>query len=467
MSSGDRFPVASVGGVGYNSHTMSPDELPFLDAILARPGDDAPRLVYADYLSDTGSAADAARADLIRAQLALARLPDDHPRRAALIEQQTDLLARYQAEWTDHFRGLVGGVEFRRGLPDSVSVDAGVFATRGEELIARTRTPAGRSYLRRVHLLEPTRVLPRLLTAPALGQLEEISLAGGDLGNGGVEQLSRGPRLASLRALDVSFNGLDDAGVRLLARSAACAGLHRLALNDNGQITWDGVAALAASPHLAELTDLDLGGNDVNDAGVKALTASRTLTRLSAVRLAHNHVGDGGVAALVGSDLFRRLLARDLRIDLRANAIGPAGAESLAGCPDVLKATAIDLDKNYLGDRGAAALVRSLRGARLKRLRLSQNQITDAGAFVLADAVARGLPALQSIDVSVNRLTWRGANAIRDAAVARGVVSDVSGNSTEGSGPHVALGSVDPLHPDAGNVDELRRRVSFPARRDR
>jgi len=446
---------------------MSPDEFPFLDAILARPGDDAPRLVYADYLADTGSAADAARADLIRAQLALARLPDDHPRRHALIEQQTDLLARHQAEWTDHLRGLVGGVEFRRGLPDSVAVDAVVFAARGEELIARTRTPGGRSYLRRVHLLDPARVLPRLVGCPTLGHVEELSLAGGDLGNAGVEQLVRGPHFARLRALDLSFNGLDDSGVRVLARAAAFAGLHRLALNDNGQITWDGVTALAASPHLAALTDLDLGGNDVNDAGVKALTASRTLARLSSLPLANNHVGDGGVAALAGSELFRRMLARDGRIDLRANAVGPAGAEALAACPDLLKAAALDLDKNYLGDRGAAALVRSAGAARLKRLRLSRNQITDAGAFVLADVVARGLPGLRSIDVSVNRLTWRGVNAVRDAAVARGVIPDVSGNPTDGSGPLQALGSPDPFHPDAGNVDELRRRVSYPSRRER
>ncbi|QDU20354.1 TIGR02996 domain-containing protein [Urbifossiella limnaea] len=445
---------------------MSPDELPFLDAILARPGDDAPRLVYADFLADTGTPADAARADLIRVQLALARMPDDHPRRPALKDQQTDLLARHQAAWTEPLRGLVGGVEFRRGLPDSVSVDAGVFAARGEELIARTRTPSGRSYLRRVHLLDPARVLPRLLACPALAQLEEISFAGGELGNAGAEQLARGPRLPRLRGLDLSFNGLDDTGVRGLARSPVFAGLQRLSLNDNGQVTWDGVTALADSPHLQGLTDLDLGGNDVNDAGVRALVASCTLARLSALRLAGNHVGDGGAAALAGSDLFRRMLARDGRVDFRANAVGPAGAEALAACPDLLKATAIDLDKNYLGDRGAAVLVASSGAARLKRLRLSRNQITDAGAFVLADAVARGLPGLQAIDVSGNRLTWRGVNAVRDAAVARGVIPDVTGNPVDGSGPMAALDH-DAPNPDAGNVDELRRRVAFPARRER
>jgi uncharacterized protein (TIGR02996 family) len=453
---------------------MSPDEQPFLDAILARPADDAPRLVYADFLADTGSPADAARSDLVRVQLALARLPDDHPRRAELNDRQTGLLQRHLPEWSAHLRGLAAGVDFRRGLPDSVSVDAGVFAARGGELFDRTRTPSGRSYLRRVHLTDPARVLARLLACPALADVEELSLAGGDLGNGGVALLAQCPHLGRLRALDLSFNGLDDAGVRSLARSPAFPGLDRLALNDNGQITWDGVTALAESVFLAGLTDLDLGGNDVNDAGVKALARSGTLTRLAGLKLAGNHVGDAGVAALLGSPLFRRMLARDGRIDLRANAVGPAGAERLAGSADLRLATAVDLDKNYLGDRGAAALAASpAAAARVRSLKLSRNQITDAGAFALSDAITRGLPALRAIDVSGNRLTWRGANAVRDAAVARGVIPDVSGNAAESSATPVSVGElVDGVltdrgvPPDAGNVDELKRRVTFPARRD-
>jgi uncharacterized protein (TIGR02996 family) len=451
---------------------MSPDEQPFLDAILARPADDAPRLVYADFLADTGSPADAARSDLVRVQLALARLPDDHPRRAELNDRQTGLLQRFLPEWTAHLRGLAAGVDFRRGLPDSVSVDAGVFAARGEDLFDRTRTPSGRSYLRRVHLTDPARVLARLLACPALAQVEELSLAGGDLGNGGVALLAQCPHLGHVRALDLSFNGLDDAAVRALARSPAFPRLERLALNDNGQVTWDGVTAVAESAFLAGLTDLDLGGNDVNDAGVRALARSGTLTRLAGLRLAGNHVGDAGVVALLGSPLFRRMLARDGRIDLGANAVGPAGAERLAGAADLRLATAVDLDKNYLGDRGAAALAASPAAAKLRTLKLSRNQITDAGAFALSDAITRGLPALRSIDVSGNRLTRRGANAVRAAAVARGVIPDVSGNTAESPTLPMPVGElVDGVltdrgvPPDAGNVDELKRRVTFPAGR--
>src|SRR5437764_14005691 len=110
---------------------MSPaDEQPFLDAILARYQDDGPRLVYADWLDDRGLPA---RAEFVRVQVALGRLPDDHPRRPELVEREAELLHRHLEAWTAHLGGLADG-GFRRGVLDSVSVDAAVLLSRGEEL---------------------------------------------------------------------------------------------------------------------------------------------------------------------------------------------------------------------------------------------------------------------------------------------------------------------------------------------
>jgi uncharacterized protein (TIGR02996 family) len=51
------------------------NEQGLLDAIWEQPHDDSVRLVYADWLEESGGDANLARAELIRVQIDLARLP--------------------------------------------------------------------------------------------------------------------------------------------------------------------------------------------------------------------------------------------------------------------------------------------------------------------------------------------------------------------------------------------------------
>src|SRR5947207_2004490 len=162
------------------------DEHPFLAAIVDRPADDEPRLVYADYLDETGNALDAARADLIRVQIALDRLPEDDARRVELAEKQNELLDIHRAAWTAPLASLGAKFQFRRGVPDAVALDAATFLARGEELFDNTQVRAGRSFVRRLRLDEPARVLPALIVCPLLQQIAELDLSESDLGNGGV-----------------------------------------------------------------------------------------------------------------------------------------------------------------------------------------------------------------------------------------------------------------------------------------
>lgn len=442
------------------------DEQPFLDAILGRYQDDGPRLVYADFLDEVGTPESAARAELIRIQIALSHLPEDHPRRPPLSEREAELRQEHHDAWAKPFAGLVAGIEFRRGIPDSVSVDAATFLARGDDLFRATRV-GGRSFIRRVGLLHPNHALQRLIHCPLLTQVAELNLCGGDLGNGGLNVLVRSPYLKGVRVLDLGFNGLDDAGARILAQSAAFPKLTELVLNDNGQITWDGVRAVAESPFLAGLTKLDLAGNDVNDAGVRAVAQGRSMARLHTLRLERNHIGDAGVAVLTRSPLFRRMLAQNPGLDLRANAIGSVGAEVLSASPELAHATALNLDRNYLGDRGVIALANCGRLTSLRVLRLSRNQVTDQAAFVLAAELA-GMPKLRLIDLSGNRLTWRGVESLRTVARKRDVSLEVSGNMTE---PTASSGVPDQvggggMGAAAADVAEMRRRVAHPSRRD-
>lgn len=59
-----------------------PTEREMLEAVLASPLDDAPRLIYADWLDERGNVGDAERAELIRVQHALAHAPSDKLREA-------------------------------------------------------------------------------------------------------------------------------------------------------------------------------------------------------------------------------------------------------------------------------------------------------------------------------------------------------------------------------------------------
>jgi uncharacterized protein (TIGR02996 family) len=64
----------------------------FLRAIIEDPEDDGHRLVYSDWLEETGSPEDRDRAEFIRVQCQLARLPEGAPERAALAKREKALL---------------------------------------------------------------------------------------------------------------------------------------------------------------------------------------------------------------------------------------------------------------------------------------------------------------------------------------------------------------------------------------
>src|SRR6516162_306803 len=68
----------------------------FLATILERPDDDAPRLVFADWLEEHG---ESARAEFIRVQIELAAGPSEAHRRSFLKRREKDLLQAHRKEW--------------------------------------------------------------------------------------------------------------------------------------------------------------------------------------------------------------------------------------------------------------------------------------------------------------------------------------------------------------------------------
>jgi uncharacterized protein (TIGR02996 family) len=79
----------------------------FLAALLKEPGDDATRLVYADWLEERGDTDGMARAEFLRTQVRLAGLAEEDARRA-LEGRLLDLLLAHGRSWLRPYYTLSG-----------------------------------------------------------------------------------------------------------------------------------------------------------------------------------------------------------------------------------------------------------------------------------------------------------------------------------------------------------------------
>src|SRR5215469_11329163 len=102
----------------------------FVQAILANPEDDAPRLIFADWLDERGDP----RGDFIRVQCQLARTTTDDPAKQALLRREYELLAEWEAVWARALIGRVRRWQFRRGFVEQVKLTCRQFLAEADTL---------------------------------------------------------------------------------------------------------------------------------------------------------------------------------------------------------------------------------------------------------------------------------------------------------------------------------------------
>jgi uncharacterized protein (TIGR02996 family) len=262
---------------------------PLLQAILDSPDDDGLRLVYADFLEEHG---EPERAELIRVQIELSRLPEGDPRQAALETREAMLLKQHEQTWTEPLRALLGEMldwpQFRRGFIEELTV-------RGR--LAGLKAPDFPPYATGMFRLAPLRHLTLGLDYP----YPTPPLRGEEL----VRYVLK--PLAGLMTLALPGHGLQDEAAEALAASPHVAGLTGLDLARN-RIGDAGVQALAASPNLAGLTFLGLRGNAIGDAGAVALAQSAVLSGLEYLSMERNPLGP------LGRDALRARFGNDVNL---------------------------------------------------------------------------------------------------------------------------------------------------------
>jgi uncharacterized protein (TIGR02996 family) len=254
---------------------MDAEERALLNAIIAHPDEDTPRLVYADWLDEHAEvlpeprrASARAKAEQIRLQIEMAGLIFGTPgfkKRYKALEKRNWQLAENYKVWVDELEGIVParGLHFlyTRGLFGEVECAVRYFVRHGAALF--TAAPITAVCLRE---LAPSNV-KALSSCPHFARVRTLKLYVSVTPYDAILALLERAPLAHLRGLTLGNNllnyGATTDGDPLVERVAACAKLahlKRLSFPAAG-IGPNGARALASSPHLANLELLDLRTN--------------------------------------------------------------------------------------------------------------------------------------------------------------------------------------------------------------
>lgn len=247
------------------------EQLPFLRAIAANPADDLPRLIFADFLEESGEPDSIARAHFIRAQMALVELQPHTPEFRETKALQNRLFEMYSEDWIWDLpepRHGDGNPAWRRGFIEFLRLSWEDFVRDTElfETVPITRVQAfraGYNHGIRVVELDRTRHLERithlqigpsmrpdaldsdavntdgilkiLLLSRGFRSLTHLDLSANNINNANlIEFVLRLPEAAfaeTLRSLDLSeLYGLDDAIGNVLATAHGLESLERLNL---------------------------------------------------------------------------------------------------------------------------------------------------------------------------------------------------------------------------------------------
>jgi uncharacterized protein (TIGR02996 family) len=297
-----------------------------LSAIRDEPEGDEPRLILADWLEDHG---EQERAEFIRVQCVLARLPLYHDFRPELEARERGLLLLHENEWTGlpADRGAVGVLH--RGFLEELTIPASLLL----------RSPAaflGSQLVRELTVqVEDLPEIERLAELPHLRSLRRLNLKGTQLHRTGLAALFESPHLQQLTGLGLHFDSISRSGLRRLAGAfvdlreldlsrsyldvdsfaallpTEASKLERLVL-DRTRLQNADVELLAQCPYLGKLRDLSLHGVSCGVGGLTALTWARFAAGLESLGVGGDF-GPCDPALLLRGEVFSSLRRLELR----------------------------------------------------------------------------------------------------------------------------------------------------------
>jgi uncharacterized protein (TIGR02996 family) len=263
----------------------------------------------------------------------------------------------------------------------------------GLKALAANRKLGRLRHLNLLTTLKDKEALEVLVDSPLLGRLRSLFLTCNLLPAGALKPLVQSPAFGGVRVLTYDMNDSTDADILALAASPHVRNLTKLALTSNRQLGDASLAALAGSPNLRRLRCLVFGPGPYGGAGLKALGRSRSLCALRSLHLESGQEEMHTVAHhLLRGPLIRRL--HDLSLGYCS--AGPKGLEALASHPAPLRLRHLD----FLLQENAAPAWEALL-ARGSLGNVTHLRLHDVSAAALESLSAPGrLPQLRKLTVN-------------------------------------------------------------------
>ncbi len=428
-----------------------------LAAIRDRPDDDTPRLAYADWLDDAG---DAARAEFVRVQVQLARLPDHDPARPALEDREHELLAAHEPAWLGVPPQALTEWDWQRGFVDEVTAEPEVLSDHGSDLFDRhpvrrwVPTGDGAEHAARVAQRWGDRFeaidlrvaawasyeLRGFLADRPWDRLSELVVSG----HGGIDWLVHAADRMRFRDRLQVFRSTGDPAERRFSQAvqftrssplvelalpawpAMAAELERLLTRDASSTLArldisDSDLAPDALPAFARpapaLSTLDVSGTPLAGFALEPLLYAPALAGLR--ELSVNRCGSAAavVRALLRSPFWRQ--AETLRL---ADATAPTRlVEPLFAADGPAALRTLDLSGNFLYDAGVADLCDASWAGSLTWLGLGRNYLTDSAAERIA--ASSRFRHLRTLHLSYNHPRWLNDDAFDGRVTDRGAVA--------------------------------------------
>ena len=370
------------------------DEKDFIAEIVANPDSVAPRLIYADWLSEQGDP----RGEFIQVECQLDELDLRDPKRIDLEYRQRALLAQYRLAWSKTLRQETSArsCTYRRGLIEQMGLSAERFIRQHEEIFACTP-------LRGVRLYSVRKSVEELADCPGLARLTGLDLRDGQIGIGRLRTLLQSPYLSNLTRLGLGYNGLSDAAMPLIAKCRSLSNVRALDL-DQMSLSYDGIAQLSTSELGRNLRELSIASTNLSDENFRTLHYPDVLPKLESLNVAFN---DAFLSESVQRFFFSKQFRKLRHLSMRQCNLQQSDITYLGGLSTPLELRTLNLDTANLREQPATefATARWLRG--LVELSIESCRLDDAG---LSAILHRGnVRMLRTLNMYNNNLDSKSA----------------------------------------------------------